>query len=333
MTKMYSMDVRKVVVRAYVTFDMSCRQVAPLMGVSKSTVHRWAHPHSNAERPTNRPNRVKATAFVLDTIRYHLDRDPFLTAVDLANLVQRDCDIKLSKNTIPSCLRRIGYSRKKTYARSPDTLAMQVRRNEYQAQIQTVNMHDVISIDETCFYMDAKPSYGYAQKGTRIGVPLTRYRKSKVTLILAVGTGGVQHWSLFHGSVDGKTFAKFVTEIPRLPNQRHLLMDNVSFHKSQCVVDALSQRGMVALFNAPYTPEWNPVEYVFSKVKRLFVRGRHPADGEQKDAYIEERIGNALDAITDVDTYNCFSHCWRIALQGHVENLIFQGPPDEGQDI
>lgn len=326
MTKMYSVDVRNLAIRAYMTLHMSCRKVAPLMGVSKSTVNRWVQQHP-LTRP-NRPSRLKVTTAVLDALKSRLDKDPFLTAVDLVSMVQRDCNVTLSKNTIPSCLRRIRYSRKKTYARSPDTSAMQTRRDEFQAMLQTVDLHDVISIDETCFYLDAKPSYGYAKKGTRIGVPLTRYRKSKVTLILAVGTSGVQHWALFHGSVDSKTFAKFVTEIPKLPNQRHLLMDNVSFHKSQCVIDALVSRDMVALFNAPYTPEWNPVEYIFSKVKRLFVRGRHPTDDENRDAYIEERIGNALDAVTDIDTFNCFKHCWRLALHGQVENLIFQGPPD-----
>jgi len=326
MTKRYSTDVRNLVVRAYKTLHMSCRKVAPIMNVSKSTVHRWVNQHP-VTRP-NRPNRQKVTQHVLDSVKAHLDRDPFLTAADLVSAVHTDCNVTLSKSTIPSCLKRIHYSRKRTYARSPDTEAMQARRRDYSERVSTIDMHDVISVDETCFYLDAKPSYGYAKRGVRIGVPLTRYRKAKVTLILAIGSGGVQHYALFHGSVDAKTFAKFVTEIPKLAHQRHLLMDNVAFHKSQCVVDAMIDRDMVALFNAPYTPEWNPVEYVFSKVKRIFMRGRHPVDQEDRDAYIEERVSVALEAVTEQDTLNCFMHCWRIASLGQVESLIFQDPPD-----
>lgn len=205
---------------------------------------------------------------------------------------------------------------------------MQAKRDEYQQLVADIDMHDVISIDETCFYLDAKPSRGYCPKGMRIGVPLTRYRKAKVTLILAVGVYGVQHWKLLHGSADSKTFASFVSLIPKLPHQVHLLMDNVSFHKSTCVMDVLRERNMNALFNAPYTPEWNPVEYIFSKVKRSFVTGRHPTEYENRDAYIEDRISTALETVTERDTTNCFAHCWRLAREGCVENLIFQGPPD-----
>lgn len=79
---------------------------------------------------------------------------------------------------------------------------MQEKRDAYTLAISTIDMHDVISIDEAACYLDAKPSYGYAKRGVRIAVPLTRYRKSKVTLILAVGTGGVQHWASFHGSAN-----------------------------------------------------------------------------------------------------------------------------------
>lgn len=156
---------------------------------------------------------------------------------------------------------------------------------------------------------------------------MTRYRKAKVTLILAVGVYGVQHWKLYHGSANSECFANFVSDIPKLPHQVHLLMDNVSFHKSTCVTDVLRRRGMHALFNAPYTPEWNPVEYIFSKVKRAFVRGRHPSEYENRDEYIEDRVSAALETVTDTDTNNCFAHCWRLATSGTVENLIFQGPP------
>ena len=118
-----------------------------------------------------------------------------------------------------------------------------------------------------------------------------------------------------------------MSDIPLLPNQRHLLMDNVSFHKYKCVYQAMAARDVLPLFNAPYTPEWNPVEYIFSKVKRAFSRGRHPTGVAHRDEDIEERVMDAMERVTPNDTFNTFRHCWRLATSGCVEDLIFQGPP------
>ena len=196
MTKMYSHDVRRLAVRAYTSFDMTCRAVARLLDVSKTSVMRWVAMRHIIK--LKRPVRCKVTSGVLATIKAELDSDPFLTAADLSVLVHAKCGVSLSRHTIPSCLKKIQYTRKRTYARSPDTVAMQTRRDEYQDLVRTIDMHDAVSIDETAFYLDAKPSHGYCKKGVRIGVPLTRYRCTKVTLILAVGTEGIQHWGLYH---------------------------------------------------------------------------------------------------------------------------------------
>ena len=295
-----------------------------MVNVSPTSVHRWVHSHP-ATRP-NRVNRRKVTDLVLATMKTHLDRDPFLTACDLVRAVQTECNVELSKNTIPSCLRRIQYSRKRTYARAPNSPEMTAERVAFKQRHAGKLMNDVISIDETCFYLDAKPQYGYAKKGTRIGVPLTKYRCSKVTLILAVGMEGVQHWELFHGNANGKRFAHFVTQIPILPCQRYLLMDNVKFHSSKCTCAALEQAKLEPLFNAPYTPEWNPVEYIFSKVKRMYMRGRRPEDDVDRFAFIEDRIYDALNTVSIEDTTNCFRHCWRCIHDGTIEKLVFQMP-------
>ena len=172
MTKMYACDVKRLAVRACTTKALTCRHTADLMDVSKSTVSRWVR---QSHRPpvlrATRPGKV--TQAVLDAIKSHLDTDPFLTAVDLAAAVWADCFVTVSKNTIPSCLRRIGYTRKKTYARAPPTEAMNAKRESYQAVVRTIDMHECISVDEAAFYLDAKPGHGYAPRGVRIGVPLT----------------------------------------------------------------------------------------------------------------------------------------------------------------
>ena len=86
---------------------------------------------------------------------------------------------------------------------------------------------------------------------------------------VAVGARGVVAWELMRGRANSQSFAAFVTSLPhaRDGGPRHVLMDNVAFHKTTLVRDALARRGLQALFTPPYSPEFNPVEMAFSACK------------------------------------------------------------------
>jgi transposase len=313
----------------YTRLSKSFREVAHLMDVGKSSVHRWVRQHP-ATRP-NRPSARKVTTVVTEAIRKHLATNPFLTASQLVQHVMADCNVVLSKHTIPSCLRRIKYSRKRTYTRAPDTTNIAERRREFQNIVlndpcnpgSRIPPEDVISVDESGFYLHMKPGYGYAPRGKRIAVPLHRNRMSRVTLILAVSTSGIQHWVVLAGSANSTSFARFVNDLATLPHHRYLLMDNVAFHASKITRDALVARRLMPLFNAPYTPEWNPVEYVFAKVKAIYRRSSvSDHDTAISHACVEHRIEGALESLTESDLVNCFRHCWTSICDGKVDTFV-----------
>jgi transposase len=320
----HHVDVRNRAVRMYQAFNKSCRRVAALMDVGKSSVHRWVNSHPITCR--RRPPARKVTQLVTETLEQCLQKDPFMNAIQLVQAVQAQCNVALSRHSIPCCLRRIRYSRKRTYARAPDTLHIQQKRSEFRAKIvdQLISPSDVISVDESAFYLHMKPSHGYSARGHKIGVPLHRFRCTRITLILAVSTDGVQNWTVLDGNANSLVFSEFVNNLLVLPHHRYLLMDNVAFHASQISLIAVANMGLLPLFNAPYTPEWNPVEFIFSKIKRAYRKTPlSPLDESLHRAGIERRIELSIDELTATDFENCFQHCWKHILEGSVETFVW----------
>jgi transposase len=82
------------------------------------------------------------------------------------------------------------------------------------------------------------------------------------------------------------------------------VLDNLSSHKGGRVKEIVEQRGCELMYLPPYSPDLNPIEQAFSKVKGLMRK----AEARTREALIEA-MGRALDAVTSGDAQGFFSHC------------------------
>jgi transposase len=115
------------------------------------------------------------------------------------------------------------------------------------------------------------------------------------------------------GAVDGKAFETYVEHflLPTLECGQIVVMDNLSVHKSNRVERLIEQAGATLMFLPPYSPDFNPIEEAFSKVKSILRR----ASSRSKEALLEA-TGSALDAITPEDIRGFYSDCgYRIPVQ------------------
>jgi len=115
------------------------------------------------------------------------------------------------------------------------------------------------------------------------------------------------------GSTTKEVFEAYVEHFlaPTLREGQVVVMDNLSAHKGQRVRKSIEDGGCELLFLAPYSPDLNPIEEAFSKVKRLL-----RVIGARTEEALVEAIGKALDAITNRDTKGFFAHCgYRIPEQ------------------
>ena len=127
------------------------------------------------------------------------------------------------------------------------------------------------SIDETSFGRNGVNTRGYAMKGKKLQIFKNPQRKITTSAVCCVSMDGLMSMTKQTGSFNTSSFACFIHSLT-LPKGTVILLDNVSFHRSATVQNAISEMGYVALFIPPYSPWFNPIEMCFSIVKRSYYK-------------------------------------------------------------
>jgi transposase len=129
---------------------------------------------------------------------------------------------------------------------------------------------------------------------------------SVTTMVAAIGLAGVLASLTYAGGTDTEAFATFIEEVlgPQLRSGDVVVLDNLSAHKAERVRQAVEARGAVLLFLPPYSPDLNPIEKAWSKVK-AWLRKR----AARTALSLGYAIGEALDRITAADCRGFFVSC------------------------
>ena len=126
------------------------------------------------------------------------------------------------------------------------------------------------------------------------------------TLIAALGLGGIRCATVVNAAVNADVFESFVKHVlvPELRPGDVVIMDNLSSHKRTRTRELIEAAGAAVEFLPPYSPDLNPIEIIFSKVKQLL----RTLGCRTKDALWAAMQG-VLDQVTASDAQNCFRHC------------------------
>lgn len=147
---------------------------------------------------------------------------------------------------------------------------------------------------------------GRAQRGERLVAKTPHGHWLTSTLIAALGVDGVRCSMMVDGAVNGDVFTAFVEQVlaPELRRGDIVVMDNLSSHKGRRVRELIESRGAALEFLPPYSPDLNPIEMVFSKIKQLLRSLACRTAGT-----LWESMQSVLDKVTPTDALNCFKHC------------------------
>ena len=183
-------------------------------------------------------------------------------------------DVSLS--TICRTLKRLGFSRKKL--RQIALQRSEEQRLKFKEEISYLNADMLVWIDECgSNRRNEIRKYGYSLRGlTPTSFKLVTHGR-RLSAIPIVTTRGIEDVFVTDKSVNGDLFLQFVEQclVPVLQpfngsNPRLvLIMDNASIHHVTDVVDRISRTGAIIRFLPPYSPDFNPAEEVFSKVKNF----------------------------------------------------------------
>ena len=308
---MYSRDARDICIRAYLKLR-SLRQTSALLGISKSTVHRWITKHPI----TSRHFRArKVTTDAIKLIESILLDNPFQNPANISSLINDRLGVRLGSSTIRFWMKKQGLTRKKA-SRFVSTAAVHDKRVIFARDVSPLyDPERVVSIDESSFYFDMKPSRGYCNRSKRLMVPARPGGRMRCSLLMAVTNDQVIGWRLVIGSINSVIFADFMSTLET--NERDvILLDNASIHKTHAVQDTMISRGLTPCFLPPYTPDFQPIEHCFSVIKNAF---RHlpttsTDEATLKYADMNLRVEKCIRTLTPTSLRNQFSACWSRAV-------------------
>lgn len=153
--------------------------------------------------------------------------------------------------------------------------------------------------------------YGRAAPGKRVRDQVPGDRGGNVSTIGAIALDGIRTGLSIPGAVDGETMLFFVEELlgPTLKRGDIVFMDNTPIHKLDEIEDAIEAVGAWVLFLPAYSPDLNPIENCWSKVKSTLRSLKPRTLQELLDALVQ-----AFSSITVQDLLGWFRHCgYRVA--------------------
>ena len=167
-------------------------------------------------------------------------------------------------------------------------------------------LHRLKFLDESGVNLGLTRLYGRAAPGERVVEATPGTSGPHYTLVAALGLQGVQAPLLFEGAMTRLTFEVYITDVlaPTLRRGEIVLMDNLSAHKSDTVRARLEARGVQVIFLPPYSPDLNPIEKCWAKVKQAL---RAAKARTWDDLLVAVR--KALQSVSRRDVLAWFAHC------------------------
>lgn len=205
-------------------------------------------------------------------------------------------------------MHRLGFTRKKkvTHATERDRPDVQARRQKWQRQERKMDANHLVFVDETGVSTQLQRTCGRAPRGVRVtgAVPENHYHAS--TLVGAMRRDGRITSLVYDGGTDVATLLVLVnTQLaPLLKAGDIVIWDNLQAHKSPVVHEAIKRCGATIQMLPPYSPDFNPIEKLWSKAK-TFLRG---AAARTKETLLDA-LKQALDTIQPEDIQHWFEHC------------------------
>ncbi len=198
-------------------------------------------------------------------------------------------------------------AKKKTLiAQEQDRPDVVEKRTQWRASQVQIDPAQVVFIDETWAKTNMTRRYGRSPLGTRLVEKTPCGRWQTTTFLGALRAKGFIAPLTVEGPINGPLFRAWVEQhlAPVLNPGDIVVMDNLSSHKVAGVREAIEAVGAELRYLPPYSPDLNPIELAFSKLKKLLRDG-----AERTVDKLWELCGRILDQFTEPECRNYFKHC------------------------
>jgi transposase len=182
---------------------------------------------------------------------------------------------------------------------------VQAERALYRDLSATLDLHRLKFIDESGINIAMTRLYGRAPRGERVLGNAPQNYGQNVTLLGALSCTGLEAVMMIEGATDSDVFRAYVREVlcPTLRTGDIVIADNLSAHKAAGVQEAIAATGARLLYLPPYSPDLNPIERCWSKIKTCL----RAAKARTREA-LDAAIVRALATVTESDARAWFAH-------------------------
>ena len=162
-----------------------------------------------------------------------------------------------------------------------------------------------VFVDEMGTNTSLSVLYGWSRRGQRAYFEAPRNWGKNITLLSSMSVEGMGASLAVEGPTTREVFETYIERIlaPKLRPGQIVVMDNLSSHKGSRVRELIEERGCELRYLPPYSPDLNPIEEAFSKIKGLLRK----AEARTRDALIEA-MSEALSAVSSRDARGFFAH-------------------------
>jgi transposase len=311
MPKPYSIDLREKIVEAYENKEGSMRKLAKRFKVSKNCVaellKRVKQTGQVAPKPHGGGRSPAVQAIGKTFLKELIKNQPDLILDEILDEYNEYFE-QVSRSTIDRTLTQLKLTRKKKSLFDPrkNTPQNKQKRKYYQINIAPFEAKDLIFIDETGSVRNMTRRYARSPKNQRAYCENSLTKGTRVSTIGALGMKGLLTAFCYKGTFNGFLFGFFVKEylVPVLTRSNVVILDNAKSHYDEDAIAMIEATGAGVVFLPPYSPELNPIENIWSKVKNYIKKNVISTTEE-----LYQVIAEALETITSVDAQNCFRHC------------------------
>ena len=166
--------------------------------------------------------------------------------------------------------------------------------------------NQLIFIDESGANLRMESAYARTEGGQRIKMPVPCERGPQISMIGAISTKKIEAALYGEWATNGEIFLTFIEKelSPKLKKKHIVIMDNVKFHFQASVAATIESKGAKVIFLPPYSPDFSPIENMWSKIKNTL---RKLAPRTLKE--FKKSIWIAFKQISESDLVSWFKHC------------------------
>jgi transposase len=268
---------------------MQVKDISAFTRIHKSTIYRWIERYRSTPKDEimidtknvdffkiiRRKRSVywkKINEPIIEYLKKYMSTRIVINIKYVIKEIKRKFNVKVVSETIYKIIKvnlNMSYKKLKNKLVLKKNLATHAFKvQNLITKVNKIGLDNIYSLDESHFYLNMHHSYGWSKKGEICVYDRTSIIREKYSLLQIISNKKIIKFKLYKGTIKTPQLLDFMKDLI-IPTNVHILLDNASIHKSSGFKNFVEENSINLLYNVSYSPETNPIEMVFSKVKNI----------------------------------------------------------------